>query len=667
MVHNFYQSSAPSGEDAAFRNEVGLLRENGVEVIMYKKHNDEAEKRNKVKLGFDITWSHETYTEVNRVIKKEAPDLAHFHNIWYLISPSAYYACQKQSVPVIQTLHNFRMFCANGLLLYRNNICNSCIQGVRFRSILKRCYRDSLFHSAPVVTAQKIHQIKETWHNEVDGYIALTNFAKNIFCEYRIPKEKIFLKPNLARNIKCDYSNGGNMATYVGRLSTEKGIEVLCKAFNTLFKKNKNYILNVVGDGPLMSNIVLNNNGSTKCWGQQNKDSVLKILDKSAFTIIPSICYEMFPMVIAESYASGKPVIASRIGALPEIIEDHKTGLLFDPGNEDDLAEKMRWMFEHKEECIQMGKNARKVYEEKYTPEKNFKMLMDIYQTVIQEHKVKNKRRISPFLEKSRKDKIPMQRIVNPVVLHRTKFLPRSLNAALSHIVSYIDGNSGGYYCFSNIHVVIESQNNTSLNNALTNAIGIFPDGMGVALALKIIGSRFQDRVRGIDLMLKLCEYAAHENKSIFLYGNTDTVLAKLRAILKLKYPNLNIVGTMSPPFRELDSAEDQHIVQTINNSNADFLFVSLGAPKQEIWMAEHKGRIKALQFGVGAAFNFLAGDVKEAPKWMQALALEWLCRLPQQPQKTIKRMILVPQMWWLLGKQLLLERILRVRNYQKD
>jgi N-acetylglucosaminyldiphosphoundecaprenol N-acetyl-beta-D-mannosaminyltransferase len=190
----------------------------------------------------------------------------------------------------------------------------------------------------------------------------------------------------------------------------------------------------------------------------------------------------------------------------------------------------------------------------------------------------------------------------------------------------------------------MESHKDAELKKVLTQSSGNFPDGMGVAWALKILGHRFKDRVRGADFMLKLCSYAAENNLKIFLYGNTEDTIAVLKEKLKSLFPKLHIAGAISPPFRALTKEEDEAFVKQINDADPDILFVSLGAPKQEKWMADHKGRIKAVQIGVGAAFSFITGKVKEAPKWMQKTGLEWLFRLPQQPQKTIYRMSLVPE-----------------------
>jgi N-acetylglucosaminyldiphosphoundecaprenol N-acetyl-beta-D-mannosaminyltransferase len=228
--------------------------------------------------------------------------------------------------------------------------------------------------------------------------------------------------------------------------------------------------------------------------------------------------------------------------------------------------------------------------------------------------------------------------------LHGIKINPVDLERAVKIVARSIPEKNGDYFCFANIHVVMECNKHIDYKDIINKSSGNFPDGMGVAWVLKFLGNKFNDRVRGADFMLGLCEYAAKNKLTVFFYGNTEETLEALKMKLKAMFPGLEIVGAISPPFRPLTKEEDEAYVKQINDSGANILFVSLGAPKQEQWMAEHKGKIKAVQLGVGAAFSFITGKVKEAPKWMQKSGLEWLFRLPQQPGKTISRMSLVPE-----------------------
>lgn len=412
LVHNFYQSSSPSGEDAVFRNECQLLKKNGIEVITFEKHNDEIKDyglSGKLLLPFRNIWSRRTYRELTQVLKKEKPDIAHFHNIWYLISPSAYYACRDAGVPVVQTLHNFRISCVNGLLLRNGHVCEECIvkktghgsgvMGDRLRMIQNAisygCYRNSRIYSIPVALMQYLHWVKKTWSDKVDAYIALTEFGRQKFIEAGLPADKIFVKPNfLADPPEPNYSSQ-NYAVFLGRLSPEKGLSVLINAFQYLSSPTHNpsprthhpFHLKIVGDGSLMENlqhiVSAGKMEGIEFTGRKSFADAMVLLGNARFMIMPSMCYEGFPMAIREAFACGKPVIASNLGSMAELVENGKTGLLFEPGNPLDLAEKMKWMIGHEAECIEMGKKAREVFEEKYTAERNIEILMEIYSKVM--------------------------------------------------------------------------------------------------------------------------------------------------------------------------------------------------------------------------------------------------------------------------------------------
>lgn len=233
--------------------------------------------------------------------------------------------------------------------------------------------------------------------------------------------------------------------------------------------------------------------------------------------------------------------------------------------------------------------------------------------------------------------------MVKLINLLGVNFLPVSLDNAFQEVINYVPRKNGDFFCLCNIHVVMECRKDPALRDIINRSAANFPDGMGLVMGLKMLGCKFDFKVRGTNLMLKLCSYASENGLKIFLYGNTEENLVALKNRLAELFPGINIVGAISPPFRELNEEEDSEVVKEINDADPDIMFVSLGAPKQEKWMADHKGKIKAVQLGVGAAFDFIAGTIKQAPLWMQKAPLEWLYRLPQQPKKTAKRMLLVP------------------------
>lgn len=392
LVHNFYISTSPSGEDSVFRAECELLQKHGIKVVTYEKHNDDIvrlSKRERLGIPSQLIWSRKTYGELERLIEAENPDIAHFHNIFYLISPSAYYACKKHGIPVVQTLHNFRMFCVNGLLMRDGRVCEECIGKLPWRGIIHGCYRGSRLYSIAVSLMECFHRFVGTWRDKVDAYIALTEFGKKKFIEAGLPEEKIFVKPNFLQHPPEPYYSNDGYAIFLGRLSEEKGVNILVDACRVLQSTiHDHFFIKAIGDGPLKKSLKIKSRDekiqNIEFTGRKSFKECMELMKGARFMVMPSIWYETFGLTGAEAFACGKPVIASRLGAMAEMVEDGKTGLLFETGSAEDLASKMKWMLENEDACIEMGKNARAEFEAKYTADKNYKILMNIYQTVLE-------------------------------------------------------------------------------------------------------------------------------------------------------------------------------------------------------------------------------------------------------------------------------------------
>ncbi|WP_051080663.1 WecB/TagA/CpsF family glycosyltransferase [Pontibacter roseus] len=200
------------------------------------------------------------------------------------------------------------------------------------------------------------------------------------------------------------------------------------------------------------------------------------------------------------------------------------------------------------------------------------------------------------------------------------------------------DNKESSYVCFANVHMLVEAYKDRGFNHLLNQADIASPDGGPLSKLMKLRYGQQQDRVPGMDLMPRLIEEAAARGKSVYFYGSTDDVLQAVVATAKAKHPDLKVAGYYSPPFRKLSEDEDQAIVDQINASGADLVFVALGCPKQERWMADHKGRVKACMLGVGQAYMTYAGLEKRLPKWARDLSLEWTYRLYQEPKRLWKR-----------------------------
>jgi len=380
FVHNSYQHLG--GEDGVLESELKLLSQNGHNVSLALKDNDGINSFwEKVNAFFNVTYSKQSKQWMSEQIAQHKPDVVHVHNFFPLLSPSIYDSCIEAGVPVVQTLHNYRTICPTALLMFRGKVCERSLHESAYWAVPHKVYKGSFAGTFALARMIEYHKRKKTWQQKVDRFIALTEFAKAKFTEAGFPASKITVKSNFtdAGSLIDEYSSPERKgALFVGRLSEEKGVKTLIAAWKKL-----EISLHIAGSGPLEELLAELPNSSIKPLGMLDKESVKQEMQQAAFLVMPSECYEGFPMVLVEAFSQGLPVVASKLGGMAEIIEDGVTGLHFEAGNASDLADKVRWMNEHPEESRQMGRNARKEYEQKYTPEKNYEMLMDIYQQAI--------------------------------------------------------------------------------------------------------------------------------------------------------------------------------------------------------------------------------------------------------------------------------------------
>jgi len=392
LVHNSYQQ--PGGEDIVFEQERQLLELAGHIVITYCRSNWEVAEYSGLKqielLGRTI-WSRDVRQSFARLLDREKPDLVHVHNTFVMISPSIFSACREAGVPVVQTLHNYRLCCPASTFFRDGHICEECVEHGLWRGIVHGCYRDSRAATAAVAMMLAVHRQRQTWNREVDCYIALTKCARSKFIEGGLPTEKIFVKPNFVYPDPGPRSGDGEYALFVGRLSPEKRVSTMLNAWNRLRKTNIPLI--VLGGGPeldrLKNEALQQDLTCVSFRGQVTRSETLSMMRKARFLVFPSEWYENFPVTIAESFAVGVPVICSRMGAMQEIVEDGRTGLHFTSGDAADLAEKVEWAWNQPKRTCLMGYEARREFETKYTAATNYPMLMGIYQRAL-----KNKHRL---------------------------------------------------------------------------------------------------------------------------------------------------------------------------------------------------------------------------------------------------------------------------------
>lgn len=380
VAHNTYQQRG--GEDAVVEAEIALLRAHGHDVTLYFLNNEDIDRMPTAKVAIQTLWSSRSKNEMARLIQTFQPDVIHIHNTLSLISPSVYWAAAQANVPVVQTLHNFRMMCLNALYLRKGKVCEDCAGRLPWRGVTHKCYRGSALASSVIAGMLTLHRALGTYTQKINRYVALTQFAKTKFIEAGLPTKKIVVKPNFYSDIQNSKSQSDSFvkkgALFVGRISQEKGISTLLSAWREI-----DFNLLIAGDGPMVVEIQSNGNRRIKSLGSIPSDEVAAAMSKAEFLVMPSECYEGFPMVLVEAFAHGLPVVASRLGSMAEIVDDGVTGLHFEPGNADDLAAKVKWLHSHPDECRQMGLNARREFEKKYTSERNYEMLMNIYQEAI--------------------------------------------------------------------------------------------------------------------------------------------------------------------------------------------------------------------------------------------------------------------------------------------
>lgn len=385
LVHNTYQQ--PGGEDVVVRQEKQMLEAFGHQVSLYERSNHELELLSPLARPaqfYRTIWSEKSRRDFLRVLQREKPAIVHVHNTFFMISPSIYAACRSAEVPVVQTLHNFRLVCPAATLFRNGAVCEECPDHGMWKGIAHGCYRESKAATAVVAAMVSTHRLLRTWVDRVTAYIALTHFASKKIASSGIPEEKIWVKPNFAHPDPATGVPRQSYALFVGRLAPEKGGALLMEAWRRL---KVQVPLRIIGDGPerprleaLASKYNLND---VHFEGRKSREEALAAMNEARFLVFPSIYYESFPVTLAEAFACSTPVICCRLGAMAEIVEDGQTGLHFPPSDPEQLADRVCRAWSDPARMAEMGAAARKAYEEHYSQEKNYPMLMEIYRRAL--------------------------------------------------------------------------------------------------------------------------------------------------------------------------------------------------------------------------------------------------------------------------------------------
>jgi glycosyltransferase involved in cell wall biosynthesis len=385
LAHNFYQQ--PGGEDLVFSDESRLLESHGHQTIRYTVHNEDVQGMSALKLGGRTIWNEKVRSDVRQLIARERPALVHVHNTLPLLSPALYYGASAEGVPIVQTLHNYRLICPAGLCFRDGKVCTDCVgKSIARPAVQHGCYRGSRPASTAIATMLFVHRLLRTWERKVTVYIALTEMSRQMFVDGGLPRHKITVKPNFVDPDPGRGSGAGGYALFVGRLSPEKGLQTLLEAWRLM---RGEVPLFVAGDGPLAADVARAAEtvpGLT--WlGRRDPSQIQSLLRDAMCLIFPSEWYETFGRVVIEAFAAATPVIAAGHGAAAELVRHGETGLHFRPADPADLAARVMLLSSDAELQTSMRAAARSEFETRYTSEINYQLLMAIYDQALASHR----------------------------------------------------------------------------------------------------------------------------------------------------------------------------------------------------------------------------------------------------------------------------------------
>ncbi len=376
QIHNSYRQRG--GEDAVVERERALLRSQGDDVETFQLENDSLKPG--IAAALETVWNAASYRALKKVIHRFRPEVAHFHNTLPRISPSGYYAAKGLGVPVVQTLHNFRLACPSGILYRDGQVCEDCL-GTSLSSpgITHACYRNSRAATAAVAVMLTVHRAISTYQTVVDRYIALTEFSRGVFVRAGLPPERLCVKPNFVGDVAGPGGGDGGYALYAGRLVPEKGIATMLRAWR---QHEAGAPLLIAGDGPMRTEVeqaAAESGGKIRYLGIADSARIGTLMRDASVVIFPSQWYETFGLSIIEAYAAGTPVLASRMGTMTSLVQEGCTGRLFTSGDAADLANTCRDMLSRPETLAKMRVHARAAWQRHFTPEANYSRLREIY------------------------------------------------------------------------------------------------------------------------------------------------------------------------------------------------------------------------------------------------------------------------------------------------
>jgi len=377
VAHNRYQQLG--GEDNVFESEAKLLAASGHQVRTLLVSNETISSYFDKALTTLRTVENPTgIATICRELEEFRPDVVHIHNFFPLLSPAVHKACKRAGTATVQTLHNYRPICTSGQLLRNGRLCDLCVHGSPLWGVVYRCFRNSVIGSSAVACMIATHRKRETWSTDVDRFIVPSEFGRRLFTDAGFPYDRMDVKPNFIEDPGEAPQKMRKGVLFAGRLSQEKGIKVLLEA-----SIRYGFPLRVAGEGPESAAFRTSAPTNVVFLGRLSREAVLEEMRRAAVVAVPSLWYEPFGLVILEAFACETPVVASRLGALSEIIDDGETGFLVPAGAADKLGERIQQLLDSPSLSQQFGRAGRHTYLKKYTPATNITMLENIYAKAI--------------------------------------------------------------------------------------------------------------------------------------------------------------------------------------------------------------------------------------------------------------------------------------------
>jgi len=387
LVHNYYGSAAPSGENQVFEAESKLLQQRGHEVIEFARHSDEIREQGvlgMLKGALATPWNPFGARSVRKTVESFCPDVVHAHNTFPIISPAIFHAIGHQAARVL-TLHNYRLLCPAAIPMRDGKVCTDCLDKRSvWPSIRHGCYRSSRLASLPLAANVALHRVLGTWQNEVDAFIALTDFQRTVMVAAGLPEKRVYVKPNYfpGNPPVVPWAERGNHAVFAGRLSAEKGVRALVDAWLAWGADAPE--LRIIGDGPLRHELEKAATGANiRFIGHLSSAETIHQISNARLQLLPSECFETFGLAVVEAYAFGTPAAVSNLGPLPSIVNSGVNGVVFEPADPQSIKATVQNVWQQPGLLEQLGKGARESFEKLYTEDANYTRLMAIYASAI--------------------------------------------------------------------------------------------------------------------------------------------------------------------------------------------------------------------------------------------------------------------------------------------